>query len=515
MGCTPSKGKVEFISRKREENTKEENKPVAIKNDLHATPGMFITSKKGHLSEMYQRVKKLGSGAYGEVLLCRDKVTHVERAIKIIRKTSVSTSSNSTLLEEVAVLKLLDHPNIMKLYDFFEDKRNYYIVMECYKGGELFDEIIHRMKFNEVDAAVIIRQVLSGVTYLHKHNIVHRDLKPENLLLESKDKDAMIKIVDFGLSAVFENQKKMKERLGTAYYIAPEVLRKKYDEKCDVWSIGVILFILLAGYPPFGGQTDQEILKKVEKGKYTFDSPEWKSVSEGAKDLIKQMLQYDSQRRISAQQALEHPWIKEMCSKKESGIELPSLANAIENMRRFQNSQKLAQAALLYMASKLTSQEETKELTDIFRHIDKNGDGQLDRQELIDGYSKLSGEEVAIFNLPHIENEVDAIIGAADFDRNGYIDYSEFVTIAMDRKSLLSKDKLESAFQKFDQDGNGKISIDELASIFGLERLESKTWKEMISGIDSNNDGDVDFEEFCKMIQKLCSNNEPQFEKIG
>ncbi|KAH7649150.1 calmodulin-domain kinase 1 [Cryptosporidium bovis] len=515
MGCRNSRANVEFVSRRKfkEENKKDNNdeKKTSTLVDLHATPGMFITPKKGHLSEMYQRIRKLGSGAYGEVLLCKDKVSNVERAIKIIRKCTVNMPANTTLLEEVAVLKLLDHPNIMKLYDFFEDKRNYYLVMECYKGGELFDEIIHRLKFNEVDAAVIIKQVLSGVTYLHKNNIVHRDLKPENLLLESKDKDAMIKIVDFGLSAVFEHQKKMKERLGTAYYIAPEVLRKKYDEKCDVWSIGVILFILLSGYPPFGGQTDQEILRKVEKGKYTFDSPEWRNVSEGAKDLIKQMLQFDSQRRISAQQALEHPWIKEMCSKKESGVELPSLANAIENMRKFQSSQKLAQAALLFIASKLTSQEETKELTEIFRHIDKNGDGQLDRQELIDGYSRLLGEEVATFDIPQIESEVDSIIGAADFDRNGYIDYSEFVTVAMDRKSLLSKEKLESAFQKFDQDSNGRISIDELASLFGIQRLESSIWSEIISEVDSNYDGEVDFEEFCNMIQKLCNTTDKRF----
>ncbi|PHJ18561.1 calcium-dependent protein kinase cdpk3 [Cystoisospora suis] len=181
-----------------------------------ASPGMYITQQKAHLSDRYQRVKKLGSGAYGEVLLCKDKLTGAERAIKIIKKSSVTTTSNSgALLDEVAVLKQLDHPNIMKLYEFFEDKRNYYLVMEVYRGGELFDEIILRQKFSEVDAAVIMKQVLSGTTYLHKHSIVHRDLKPENLLLESKSKDALIKIVDFGLSAHFEVGGKMKERLGT------------------------------------------------------------------------------------------------------------------------------------------------------------------------------------------------------------------------------------------------------------------------------------------------------------
>ncbi|KAL7068193.1 putative calcium-dependent protein kinase [Cryptosporidium serpentis] len=511
MGFCQSKSAVDVAVKRRVHTNKTNHCPLLVNNacvDLQATPGMFITSKKGHLSEMYQRVKKLGSGAYGEVLLCTDKTTGAERAIKIIRKSSVNAPANSTLLEEVAVVKLLDHPNIMTLHDFFEDKRNYYLVMECYKGGELFDEIIHRLKFNEVDAAIIIRQVLSGVTYLHNHKIVHRDLKPENLLLESKEKDALIKIVDFGLSVVFDHQKKMKDRLGTAYYIAPEVLRKKYDEKCDVWSIGVILFILLSGYPPFGGQTDQEILRKVERGKYSFDSPEWKNVSEGAKDLVRQMLQYDPQKRITAQQALEHPWIKEMCSRKDSGIELPSLANAIENMRKFQNAQKLAQAALLFMATKLTTQDETKQLTEIFRHIDKNGDGQLDRQELIDGYAQLLGSEMAIFDRRQIENEVDGILEAADFDKNGYIEFSEFVTVAMDRRCLLSRERLETAFQIFDQDGSGKISINELAAIFGLQQIEDSVWKGILVEVDKNNDGEVDFEEFCQMIQKLCLNKD-------
>ncbi|OXB71805.1 UNVERIFIED_CONTAM: hypothetical protein H355_004657, partial [Colinus virginianus] len=327
---------------------------------------------KAHLSDRFQRVKKLGSGAYGEVLLCKDKLSGAERAIKIIKKTSVSTTGNDNLLEEVAVLKQLDHPNIMKLYEVYEDKRNFYL------------------KFSEGDAAVIMQQVLSGCTYLHKHNIVHRDLKPENLLLESKSKDALVKIVDFGLSAHLELGGKMRERLGTAYYIAPEVLRKKYDEKCDVWSCGVILYILLCGYPPFGGQTDQEILKRVERGKYSFDPADWSMVSDEAKSLVKQMLTFEPSKRLSAEEALSHPWIVKFTSHKdEDALGKHALTGALGNMRKFQSSQKLAQSALLFMGSKLTTLEETKELTQIFRRLDKNGDGQLDRRELIEGYRML------------------------------------------------------------------------------------------------------------------------------
>eukprot|EP01053_Blabericola_migrator_P011547 Blabericola_migrator_1__11546@NODE_68_length_15625_cov_137_110426_g61_i0_p4_GENE_NODE_68_length_15625_cov_137_110426_g61_i0NODE_68_length_15625_cov_137_110426_g61_i0_p4_ORF_typecomplete_len563_score127_98Pkinase/PF00069_25/5_1e83Pkinase_Tyr/PF07714_17/8_7e53EFhand_7/PF13499_6/7_6e03EFhand_7/PF13499_6/3_8e12EFhand_7/PF13499_6/7_1e16EFhand_1/PF00036_32/0_0015EFhand_1/PF00036_32/0_00016EFhand_1/PF00036_32/1_1e05EFhand_1/PF00036_32/8_5e08EFhand_6/PF13405_6/0_00032EFhand_6/PF13405_6/3_9EFhand_6/PF134 len=467
-------------------------------------PGMFITHQKGNLAERYHREKKLGSGAYGEVWLCRDRQTNAERAVKFIKKSSVNVGPGTSLLDEVAVVKQLDHPNIMKLYEFFGDKKYYYLVMEVYKGGELFDEIINRQKFSESDAASIMKQVLSGVTYLHKHHIVHRDLKPENLLLESKAKDAMIKIVDFGLSSYFDPSKKLKDRLGTAYYIAPEVLRKKYDEKCDVWSCGVILYILLCGYPPFGGASDQEILKRVEKGKFVFDPAEWGTISSDVKDLIKQMLEYDPARRISAEEALRHKWIRKMADKRDAKVETPVLFNALNNMRKFHASQKLAQAALLFMGSKLTTMDETKELTTIFQKLDTNDDGQLDRKELIEGYTqlmKLKKEEADSLTQDDIAREVDKILESVDFDKNGYIEYSEFVTVAMDKKVLLSKGRLQAAFNLFDVDGSGKIAADELRRI--LHDVDDAQWAQIIGEVDQNGDGEVDFDEFVAMMQKL------------
>ncbi|KAF8817737.1 calcium-dependent protein kinase CDPK3, partial [Cardiosporidium cionae] len=290
MGCMASKTKAVVLAPGKSDSTKDkaaynlvkmvsdgkqsgrdsiDSSTIVEKDSFKISPGMYITHKQGHLRDRYQKIKKLGTGAYGEVILCRDRITKSERAIKIIKKSSISTNvSPGSLIAEVEVLKRLDHPNIMKLYDFFEDRKQYFLVSEVYWGGELFDEIINRQKFLESDAANIMRQILSGCTYLHQHQIVHRDIKPENLLLDRKARDSLIKIVDFGLSAFFQGGgRKMRDRLGTAYYIAPEVLRKKYDEKCDIWSCGVILYILLCGYPPFSGHSDQEILRRVEKGR--------------------------------------------------------------------------------------------------------------------------------------------------------------------------------------------------------------------------------------------------------
>lgn len=473
---------------------------------------MFIQPQRGTLGERYHRERKLGSGAYGEVWLCRDRQTNAERAIKFIKKSSVSPGAGgSSLLDEVEVVKSLDHPNIMKLYEFFGDKKYYYLVMECYKGGELFDEIINRQKFGEADAANILRQVLSGVTYLHRHHIVHRDLKPENLLLESKAKDAQIKIVDFGLSSHFDPSRKMMDRLGTAYYIAPEVLRKKYDEKCDVWSCGVILYILLCGYPPFGGASDQEILKRVEKGKFSFDPAEWSQISSDVKDLIRAMLEYDPARRITAADALGHRWIKKWTSVSASAqADAPLLISSLNNMKKFRAGQKLAQAALLFMGSKLTTMEETKELLTIFQQLDTNHDGQLDRQELITGYRELmklknsssdAGNTIEDVTDEEIEQDVDNILATVDFDKNGYIEYSEFVTVAMDKKVLLSKGRLRAAFNLFDIDGSGTIAADELKRI--LVDVDDDQWAQIIGEVDTNGDGEVDFDEFVAMMHKL------------
>jgi calcium-dependent protein kinase len=252
----PAGGKKEEKHEKHETHSEHTPAPQSAEEILKMTPGMFVGGKEGRISDTYSLGKKLGDGAFGCVRVAKHKLTGIIRAVKTIDKTSVEQSNDrDRLLSEVAVLKMLDHPNIMKLYEFYEDSKHYHLVMELYTGGELFDKVLELSHFSESLAADVMKQVLSGVTYCHKHQIVHRDLKPENLLLESKEKNAQIKIIDFGTSKVFagEGGKKMNQKLGTPYYVAPEVLKRKYDEKCDVWSCGVILYILLVGYPPFAG----------------------------------------------------------------------------------------------------------------------------------------------------------------------------------------------------------------------------------------------------------------------
>jgi calcium-dependent protein kinase len=209
-------------------------------------------------------------GSYGEVKLAIHKKSKMKRAIKIIKKKSLPLDERTAMLNEVTLVKSIDHPNVLKIFDLYEDKHFFYIVSEYCAGGELYDRIKKVTNFSEKDAANYMRQILSAVTYLHDKGIVHRDLKAENILFETKEANSELKIIDFGISKRVEEGKMLSDRIGTPFYIAPEVLMKNYNEKCDVWSCGVILYILLCGYPPFNGGDDNSIFAAVKKGKFKF-----------------------------------------------------------------------------------------------------------------------------------------------------------------------------------------------------------------------------------------------------
>ena len=402
----------------------------------------------------------------------------------------------------------MDHPNIIKLFEIFDDKKYYYIITEFLTGGELFEKITDEDfygDFTEKDAANIMQQVFRGINYCHANHVVHRDLKPENLLLESSvstenlgGKKAMkIKIIDFGTAQRFDptSGKKMEERYGTPYYIAPDVLNKSYTEKCDIWSLGVILYILLVGYPPFNGSDDKKIIDAVKKGKYTLDEPEWDDVSEEAVDLVKRCLTYDVDKRISASEALDHPWFAKFA--KAGKVKKLSASKALTNLKNFRAGQKLKQATLTYIVSQLSTKEETDEMERIFAQMDKNNDGMLSKEEIKDGYEEHFGMAID-------DEEIDKMFAAIDTDGNGTIDYSEFLMATMNEQQLLSKERLKGAFKMFDKDGSGTISKDEIREVLG--NIEEDTANLILSEVDENDDGEISFEEFEKMMKNLVSN---------
>ena len=306
-----------------------------------------------------------------------------------------------------------------------------------------------------------------------------------------------IKIIDFGTSQVFDSskQKKMEERYGTPYYIAPDVLNKSYTEKCDIWSLGVILYILLVGYPPFNGQDDKKIIDAVKKGKYTLDEPEWDDVSEEAVDLVRKCLTYDPDKRVSASEALEHPWFKKFA--KADKVKKSLASNALKNLRNFRAEQKLKQATLAYIVSQCLSKEETDKMEEIFADMDENNDGMLSKEEISNGYEKHFGMAID-------DDEIDKIFSAIDTDGSGAIDYSEFLMATMNEQQLLSKEKLKAAFKMFDKDNSGTISREEIKEALG--NVGEEVAEKIISEVDDNDDGEISFEEFEKMMSSLVSN---------
>ena len=264
----------------------------------------------------YKVLKQLGRGSYGIVYEVRNKNTGEIRACKRLSKLNIRNLDKFE--REINILIKADHPNIIKLYEIFESQRYLYLIMEECKGGDIFNRINENIQnkkmYTEKDAANIILEVMSSIEYCHNHGICHRDLKPENLLYlnAGDEKDNPIKLIDFGLSQIFTN-KNLKSKVGTAYYVAPEILKGDYTELCDIWSAGVILYILLSGDPPFNGSKDETIYKKIKKMKFSFPDEKWKNISKEAKDLISHMLVPEKE-RFSARQVIEHPWFKKASS---------------------------------------------------------------------------------------------------------------------------------------------------------------------------------------------------------
>ena len=429
----------------------------------------------------------LGKGAFGEVRKALHLQSGVYRAVKIIYKAQASSEEQKKILNEIEILRSLDHPNIVKIYEYFEDDKFIYIVMELITGGELFDKIVSAHHFTEKKAAEYFIQILSGVNYLNSNRIVHRDLKPENILFDGN----LLKIVDFGTSKMYDQSKNMKKCHGTPYYIAPEVLSGSYNQKCDVWSCGVILYIMLSGYPPFNGPTDDDILNSVMKGKYSFDFPEFKYVSNTAKNLIKRMLTFKPNDRPTIEEILADDWFTEA---KNHEAELNK--NVLLNLQNFSIKNKMQHAIYFFLVNHMASKEEMNQLLSTFRALDTNHDGVISRDELYEGFKRI--------NNALTEADVNAMMKKLDNNQSHTIDYTEFVAATIDKKNLLSEQKIRACFNMLDRDKSGKISITELKTMFsGNDVADENIWVELIKEADENNDGEIDFDEFRNLLLKL------------
>ncbi|KAH7662075.1 Non-specific serine/threonine protein kinase protein [Dioscorea alata] len=439
----------------------------------------------------YTLGKELGRGQFGVTYLCTENATGLSYACKSVSKRKlVNKNDREDIKREIQIMQhLTGQANIVEFKGAYEDKHSVHLVMELCAGGELFDRIIAKGHYSERAAATICRAIVNVVHICNFMGVMHRDLKPENFLLATKDEGAMLKATDFGLSVFIEEGKVYRDIVGSAYYVAPEVLRRNYGKEIDIWSAGVILYILLSGVPPFWAETEKGIFDAILQGEIDFESAPWPSISNSAKDLVRRMLTQDPRKRITAAQVLEHPWIREDGNASDKPIDIAVLSR----MKQFRAMNKLKKMALMVIAENL-SEDEIKGLKQMFTNMDTDNSGTITYEELKTGLARL-GSKLS-------EAEVKQLMDAADVDGNGTIDYIEFITATMHRHKLERDDHLYKAFQYFDKDSSGYITRDELESAMEKYGMgDATTIKEIISEVDTDNDGRINYDEFCAMMR--------------
>ena len=462
----------------------------------------------------YKRTKILGQGSFGTVFLVKHKLLNTYFAMKVIKKTN-KIEKDEVLMNEINILRKMDHPNIVKITDFYTTNTEYILVTEYCPEGELFYEIKNFAPFNEALTGWYMKQILSAVCYCHKLKIIHRDLKPENILISKKNKNGfnLVKVIDFGTAIIFNKNKNDKSLTGSVYYICPEVLSKNrnYTEKCDVWSCGIIMYILLTGLPPFNGDSDEEIVTKIKNGRFNMEKYPWPIISSQAKDLIKKLLEFDPNKRVTAEEALNHPWFESKQVQSEDNAGLLKIKNPnklLNNLINFRSDNILGNTVFAYLIHNNIQLNQVHEAIKLFNKIDKNGDGQICREELYKGlenFLKLSGKE--------LKEKVDIIFNNIDTDHNGYIEYEEFLRAAVDKEYFLSDNFLRFAFDYFDRDKNGEISYNEIKQLFyqnDKNKHNTEAQNQLLKNfeeMDINGDGVLSYEEFAKMTKKLLKDN--------
>ncbi|KAD0020786.1 hypothetical protein E3N88_44912 [Mikania micrantha] len=421
-------------------------KPYNVKRMLSAglQADSVLKTKTGHLKEYYHLGPKLGHGQFGTTFICIEKTTGKEFACKSIAKRKLLTEEDvEDVRREIEIMHHLSgHPNVVSIQGAYEDSVAVHLVMELCAGGELFDRITKKGHYSERKAADLVRTIV-GETFI--------------------------------------------DVVGSPYYVAPEVLLKCYGPEADIWSAGVILYILLCGVPPFWGESENDIFEEVLRGKLDFSSDPWPSISESAKDLVRKMLIKNPRKRITAHEILCHPWIN------EDGVapDKPLDSAVLSRLTHFSTMNKLKKMALRVIASKL-SEEEIAGLKQMFKIIDTDNSGYITFEELKAGLKRFGS------NLN--ESEIYDLMQSADIDNNGTIDYEEFIAATLHINQVDREDYLFAAFSYFDKDDSGYITLDELQQACKEFGVNDFHLEEIIKEADLNNDGRIDYNEFVKMM---------------
>ena len=430
----------------------QDNKSSTKRNSLRSSS--YILDKfsiQKDFRKKYEYQSLVGSGAFGKVRLYVDRDSKsFKYAIKTIKKNIFKRHSIESIKREVDILRSLDHPNIVKYFETYEDECYLHIVMEYIAGDNLFRVLTDQkgFKFTERAISKIMTCLLKAVLFLHHNGIIHRDIKPENIVFVEPDNFNALKLIDFGLS-IQQNAKKDNRRVGTPYYMSPEMVRGNFNYASDVWSIGVILFIMVTGKQPFRGKSKEEVFDKIKRGAYDKNTLSRAKCSKEVKDLIKKMLVTEHSKRITVECALDHIWFKQF--EKNKNINLVVDQEIIESLKQFQY-QNIFQKEIRFYLAKLCSDKEIIKLKQAFLAIDKDNSGEIEYEEIPKIFNEL--------NIEASDTELKNIFSSMDFHCDGKVNYSEFLAATISTINFTKEEKLWSAFKYFDTTDSGYITLD-------------------------------------------------------
>lgn len=499
MGSCCVKGSLNNVIIKPTEKINIKRKSLEIKN----SPLKRMKSKRSSLyymndediSRAYTIEAQLGTGYYGTVKLAIPKNDPTRRyAVKSIDKTKLTDTKLDKISRELEILSTLDHPNIIKYYETYNDDQYFHIVMEYCTGGELFERIIKKKYYPEIEACEVIYKIASAITHCHSHDIVHRDLKPENILYESMNEHSDIKIIDFGLGRKHKSElDELHSIVGSPYYVAPEVLEGNHDKKCDIWSLGVIMYVLICGSPPFYSENKIELYYKIRNEQPTFQGKIWQKVSSEAIDLIKEMLNKNPKKRPKSDKIIEHSWFKTYLQGDYSYRQIDK--DILIELRKFQQPRQFIRSILKFIVKELKSAELEK-LKQCFIILDKNKTGSIDINLLKNAFSTS--------NIEIKTDELKAIFSnCSNGNSNEKINYTSFISAAINKKNLLNKELLWETFKHLDVDCSGFITINDMELALkrtGKIKKEAEL-EEMFKEVGLSPDAKINFEHFCTILR--------------
>ena len=487
----------ENVLPKSESNSREKNLMESL---YFLKDSVLIGKGSGNPVDKYKIEELIGKGEFSLVYRATLKSNGESRAFKVIKKDEKNFKQSQELIQEIKLLEETDNPYIVKMYEFYDCPRAICLINEYLKGGSIYDKLKKEKKFSEFNTAIIIFQVLSALSFCHSHKIIHRNLNLTNILIDIKDPHfTHIKIIDFSTSAKMVKGSEMEESKSNIKFTAPEVLKGKYNETRDIWSVGVIMYILLTGIYPFDGKDILKIKAEIELCNVNYNNENLKKCSNECIDLLKELLNKDKN-RISAQNAIKHIWFKNLNIKERlTFLPFEKIKKVLEQIMKFKPKKTLQKLCLAYLVRNFND-ESVNDASNLYLQIDYNNDGSIDENEFVMHLKEIiekTGEKID-------ESYLKKVFENIDIDKSGTVEYSEFVAAGVKKELILKEQNLRESFDFFDKNKNGLINLEDLRVVFmKFKGFSQDEFSSIVSDVDADENNEIDFEEYKNVMNNI------------